>query len=495
MSLAKKLRINHSLLKPQKNFYISIKYKIAFIVIVLLAICSFFINYYFPEKILDEKIKVLQLNANSSAKMAAYGIAAGIELKNYKPSDSEIKDLVDNTNLKYLIIFKDNSLYYEFNYHLASLNNFKNFNVDHNQNLLKSHADIVRNGRNIGTLYVGFSTELFYSNFEEVKEYFRNVSLGIFIIGSLMSLLIAKIFTNPLKEFVTSVDKISKGDFTEKVTITTNDELGVLANSFNNMLEKISEKNLKMDKINKELEKRVHDRTGKFEDLLVSLKKENAQRKKAEVKIKRSLNEKEILLKEIHHRVKNNLQIVSSLFFFQTKQINDPQMLDLLRDGQNRVKSMALIHEKLYQSSDLANVDFKEYINKLSNFLFQSYNINKSKIKLKINVQDIKLGVDIAVPCGLIINELISNSLKHGFQDNDSGVVQITMGYQEDNKLMLKINDNGSGLPDNFNSEKTDSLGLKLVNNLTTQLNGNIKFKNNNGTEVKLLFETPEAKK
>ena len=156
---------------------------------------------------------------------------------------------------------------------------------------------------------------------------------------------------------------------------------------------------------------------------------------------------------------------------------------------------MALIHEKLYQSGDLANIDFKEYIKKLTNFLFQSYGVDQTKIRLRNNVQQVMLGVDAAVPCGLIINELISNSLKHGLRERGHGEIKIDMGYDEDNKLVLKISDNGIGIPPDFDIEKSESLGLRLVSNLTTQLNGNVKFYNNNGTIVKLVFPDPQLKK
>ena len=170
-------------------------------------------------------------------------------------------------------------------------------------------------------------------------------------------------------------------------------------------------------------------------------------------------------------------------------------MLEMFRDGQNRVKSMALIHEKLYQSGDLANIDFKEYVKKLTNFLLQSYGVNQTKIRLKNNVQHVQLGVDTAVPCGLIINELISNSLKHGFKDMDEGEIKIDMGYDENDKLILQISDNGRGIPENFNIEKSESLGLRLVFNLTTQLNGEVKFYKKKGTVVKIVFLNPLHKK
>jgi two-component sensor histidine kinase len=300
---------------------------------------------------------------------------------------------------------------------------------------------------------------------------------------------------NPLRKISKAVEKISYGDLTQYLAYKSINEFGIISESINSMVKKIANSDLEMSKIKKELENRVIERTQELEKVLNSLRIENIQRKKAEVEISSSLHEKEVLLKEIHHRVKNNLQIVSSLFFFQSKQISDPTTLEMFRDGQNRVKSMALIHEKLYQSGDLANIDFKEYLKKLTNFLMQSYGTKQSRIKLKNNIHNVELGVDAAVPCGLIVNELISNSLKHAFRDRENGEIRIDMGYDESDKLILKISDNGSGIPKNMDIEKSDSLGLRLVYNLTTQLNGKVEFINNNGTIVKIEFPKPNFKK
>jgi two-component sensor histidine kinase len=295
--------------------------------------------------------------------------------------------------------------------------------------------------------------------------------------------------------FVT-VNRISGGDLQQRANIVSNDEVGYLADSFNQMLDKIEESNIEMEMINGELEQRVKDRTVELEDALesleralTSLREENEARKKTEQEISKSLKEKEIMLKEIHHRVKNNLQVVSSLLFFQSKKISDPKTLEIFKDGENRVKSMALIHEKLYQADDLANIDFKEYVKNLTNFLFQSYGIDRTKFKLINNVQDIKLGIDTAVPCGLILNELVTNSVKHGFKGKDNGEVKIDMYQQKEDKLLLEVSDNGNGMPNELNIQQSDSLGLRLVSNLTIQLNGKVEFFNENGVTVKVLFK------
>lgn len=212
--------------------------------------------------------------------------------------------------------------------------------------------------------------------------------------------------------------------------------------------------------------------------------------KEAEDKLKTSLKEKEVLLKEIHHRVKNNLQVISSLLKLQSGYINDQQTLALFGDSQNRVKAMALIHEKLYQSSDLAKIPVFEYIHQLADNLVNSYALKANNIKLKICIDNLFLDVDTAIPCGLIINELLSNSLKYAFPNNKTGQIDIEFKLMESEKLSLKISDNGVGLPENFQLEETESLGLQLVSNLTEQLGGNLTIDTSNGTSFQIMFRS-----
>ena len=231
-------------------------------------------------------------------------------------------------------------------------------------------------------------------------------------------------------------------------------------------------------------------RGGELEGFIVTAT-DIAERIEAEERIKESLQEKEMLLKEIHHRVKNNLQIISSLLNLQSLGLEDVRALDILDESQNRVKSMALIHEKLYQSEDITKVDFEEYIQTLAASLFQSYQTS-SNIRLSVVVDDVRLGIDQAIPCGLIINELVSNSLKHGFSDGRDGEVSVHFGRTGDRLVALTVKDDGVGLPETVDILTTEPLGLKLVNILVEQLNGEISLAGDPGTEVRIAFD-PEA--
>jgi PAS domain S-box-containing protein len=204
-------------------------------------------------------------------------------------------------------------------------------------------------------------------------------------------------------------------------------------------------------------------------------------------KLKTSIKEKDILLREIHHRVKNNMQIISSLLSLQMTHLDHGDAVDLLKESQNRVRSMAIIHDKLYQSNDFTKIDLSEYIKSLVNGLFYSYSI-EDHINSSIDVDDVLLNIETAVPFGLILNELISNSLKHGFPEGISGELYISLKFVDD-KYELIVGDTGIGFPEEIDFKKTDSLGLQLVNNLVSQIDGEIELNKSHGTEYKIIFK------
>jgi PAS domain S-box-containing protein len=213
------------------------------------------------------------------------------------------------------------------------------------------------------------------------------------------------------------------------------------------------------------------------------------ERKKAEEKLKTSLIEKEVLLREIHHRVKNNLQIISSLLNLQSRYVEDEPALDMFRESRNRVRSMALVHEKLYRSDDLSDVDFSAYVQSLSRHLFMSYKLDAKEIDLDLDVKDVFLDINTSVPCGLIINELVSNSIKHAFLGKDKGKIKVVMRPENDGRYLLMISDDGMGLPKDMDVTKTESLGLQLVSMLVEQLQGTLSLENKNGTSYEIVFE------
>jgi PAS domain S-box-containing protein len=218
------------------------------------------------------------------------------------------------------------------------------------------------------------------------------------------------------------------------------------------------------------------------------------ERKKAIEQIETSLAEKEILLKEIHHRVKNNLQIISSILNLQSYYITDKRSLEAFNESKNRVRTMALIHEKLYRTESISRLNLKEYIQELVSNLFKSYNTGKSFIESEICVDEIFIVTEVAIPLGLIINEIVTNSLKHAFLPDTRGKIYINIKHISPEKLKIVIGDNGRGLPEDFDYQNTDSLGLKLVSSLISQLEGEILLKKNEGTEFTIYIEHPVSK-
>lgn len=212
-------------------------------------------------------------------------------------------------------------------------------------------------------------------------------------------------------------------------------------------------------------------------------------RKMAEEKLKASLQEKEVLLREIHHRVKNNLQIISSLLNLQSRHIKDEPSLDMFKESRHRVRSMALVHEKLYRSEDVAKVDFCEYIQSLASHLFVSYGVSSTSVELDVDARDVYLDINTSIPCGLIINELVSNSLKHAFEGRRKGRIRIALQPENKNKFKLVVSDDGVGLPESMDVLKTESLGLQLVTMLVEQLHGSLAIDRNNGTSFEIVFQ------
>ena len=219
---------------------------------------------------------------------------------------------------------------------------------------------------------------------------------------------------------------------------------------------------------------------------------EITERKRAEQQLKTSLEEKEVLLREIHHRVKNNLQIIVSLLSLQSEYVKDKQAAELFRQSQFRVKSMALLHERLYETEDLAHINFNDYIRDLTNELLCSYGPDAGNIKLKINVKDVFPSVDVAVPCALIINELVTNCLKHAFPGSKAGEIRIELNLDKQSSYTLLISDDGVGFAKDVDFPDGRTLGLQLVSTLAEQLRASVVLDKSAGTSFKISFSKPQ---
>jgi PAS domain S-box-containing protein len=219
--------------------------------------------------------------------------------------------------------------------------------------------------------------------------------------------------------------------------------------------------------------------------------KDITEQKKAEEKLKRSLEEKEVLLGEIHHRVKNNMQVVSSILKLQADQEENEDISRGLKKGQNRIRSMAIIHEMLYEAEDVSRVNLSDYIARLVTILYRTYNVNHKKVALKMEMESISLGIDQATPCALVINELLSNTLEHAFPEDYTGRGELRISASlHDTEVSIVVSDNGVGTPEGIDLESSETFGLRLIKMLITrQLYGEIELERDGGTRFTIKFE------
>ena len=344
-----------------------------------------------------------------------------------------------------------------------------------------------------GIVHIGLSLDKYNASVHEITLKMTWLTVLTALLGFLASAFLARVITKPIMILDKTTRQITEGDLNARAEIKTGDELESLASSFNTMT-----KFLRKEREN--LERKVKERTSQLEETNVKLTREIGERRKAEDSLQKytnelqnSLKEKEVLLKEIHHRVKNNLQIITSLLSLQSMQISDEKNQSIFKDSQNRIRSMALIHEKLYQSKELSQINFGEYVVNLANYIQDSYSNKQSNIKLIFEMEDIFLPIDTIVPLGLILNELISNSFKYAFNcpnyDTDRvNLISIKSKSFNEHKFIIEFEDNGVGMPEGMDIENSQTLGLKLVYNLCLQIDGELNIQSENGTKFTILL-------
>ena len=272
---------------------------------------------------------------------------------------------------------------------------------------------------------------------------------------------------------------IGGGDLDHRIDIVGNDEFAELSRAFNAMTEKLSGSHHALENEIEE-RKRAEDALQRAHDELAKQVEERT----------RELREKEVLLKEVHHRVKNNLQVISSLVGLQADGSEDETVREVLRDVIYRVRSMALVHEKLYQSADLARIDFAEYARSLLSYLWRAHGAAAAAVRLTLDLAPVSLTVDTAIPCGLILNELAGNALKHAFRGRSDGEVTVSLQETADGRICLRVRDNGVGLPAGFDWRQARSLGLRLVQMLAGQLDGAVDVRGEEGTVFEIVFRS-----
>lgn len=301
----------------------------------------------------------------------------------------------------------------------------------------------------------------------------QHIILAIMIASICVALtlgyLLSRTIANPIMELTQATAEAAKGDFHTRMAVRSKDEVGVLAESFNVMTENLDKTTSELMKANEQL------------------KNEITERKRAEEQVSTSLKEKEILLREIHHRVKNNLAVIISLLGIQC-QFADDEVREMFEEVQDRIYAMATAHETLYQSENMATLNARDYVERLVDHLFVSHGNEEDTPSLKKDVQELLLRIDTAIPLGMLLTELISNALKHAFPGNRRGEVRITLRSVGEYEYELGVSDNGVGIPDDVDLEKPASLGLDLVKTFVEQLKGKLSISVANGTSFRVRF-------
>lgn len=322
---------------------------------------------------------------------------------------------------------------------------------------LFGEAALPAEGNVIGHLAIGYN----YSHLlARRKKLLWRTALGV-VAGASVAMIIGFflvriLLQHSMKPVLVGIKEIGSGNLSHRIATEHGDEIGEIGKAFNDMAGKLEEKTAEQ---------------------------------------KSSLREKETLLRELHHRTKNNMQIMMSLINLQIASVSNKQDAYLLNDAKNRIMSMALVHEKIYGSKDLSNVNLKSYIRDLASAILRSYQVDTIKVVQIIEVDEMDLSIETVIPIGLILNELMTNTLKYAFPGNAQGEIRISAHLSENGQIQIIYGDNGIGFPAGFDLSKTHSLGLNLVSNLVrSQLQGRLRLKNDNGSEFIITFTEPFRK-
>ena len=289
----------------------------------------------------------------------------------------------------------------------------------------------------------------------------------------------------PIHDTIRLANALAEGKLSERSNLNVKGELKQFADTLDNLAESldiiIKDSNMVLTAVQNNDFSRKVEVYGEGDFRILTEGIEKTRKTLSQMMDERERSE-EIRKKEIHHRIKNNLQVISSLLDLESEKFDDENVVEAFRESQNRVISMALIHEELYRSKDMESIDFSDYLVKLVNDLSSSYAIEKEKIKINVDVDTIYLDMDTAIPLGLMANELISNSFKHAFTNEKEGEIHVSLDRHDD-KFIFILGDNGVGFPEEINFKQTDSLGLQLVTTLAAQIGGNIELERENGTK------------
>jgi len=480
------------MIMPGKLFN-SVKAKLIILLTLLFSVLAVFLAIYLPHKFEHERFSALEDKANTICAIAASTAVSSVLFNDPQSLKEDIAPIANSNDIAYIIIVNNqNKILYSHKYPKGILDSsFVTPKIAHIHSypVIKVVDKIILNKNVIGQVFMGFSTNIIRNNMTQLKNEILVIIVFIFFTGILASLLIGIFFTKPINSIMQATSEVAKGNFDARAKIYSKDEVGLFAIRFNDMI-------FKLKTFYSELDAMVKERTLQLQETNELLQNEIIERANAETQIKASLEEKNVMLKEIHHRVKNNMQVISSLFYLQSRKVKDKEVAQLFTESQNRILSMSLVHENIYQNNDLGKVEFHQYIIKLLNNVKSSFKDESAGIAISTDIDNLKFSVDTAIPLGMIINELITNTFKHAFNPQ-YGSEEITdkrllIRLKEKETIKLEVIDNGYGIPEDVASKKTGTLGLELIKGLTRQIDGKLKIINDHGT--KFIVELPGTK-
>jgi two-component sensor histidine kinase len=461
----------------------SIRTKLTLTLTFLIGFIATFINLYFPDFYAQQGLDAQKAKGRSIAMMTAYSISPAVVFEDQPAIQEVAYSALQNRDLLYLVV-KDTEgrILFSINKSGRMPNEIRQLAPDSlflRERILQCKATILQKERQVGQLWIGLALDGVYESTRRARQNIALLAAMIFLTGVVAILISSKIIIDPLDHMIGIVSAISVDRLDQRAPDFSGKEASILSAGFNQMLDRIAIAHEELKMVNSELETRVNRRTRE-------LREEIGERHKVEEHLRSSLAEKEVLLKEIHHRVKNNMQVITSLLNMQARSIEDPAVRTLFTESQNRVKSMALIHEKLYQSQDLANIRFDDYLHSLTSHLRNSF--NNSQVELMIAAEEISLGIDQAIPCGLIVNELVCNALKYAFPGGRKGRIDIWLKTLNAGRFELGVADDGIGLPAGFDPAAVKSLGYQLILALTRQMRGELQIDTGEGARVTIQF-------
>jgi len=327
----------------------------------------------------------------------------------------------------------------------------------------------------VGTIVVSAGLDDLYHSLRRYGIIVGSVMLAALALAFGLSTRLERLISHPLLNLMETAARVSSsGDYSARAQRESDDELGQLTDNINEMLCQIEERDVALQGVNEELEDRVEERTEELE-------REVQIRAGTEQQLRASLAEKDVMLKEIHHRVKNNLQVISSLLSLQSSHVENDHARKALTTSQNRLRSIALVHEMFYQSEDLARIDLASYLASATSYLLSAYGVDPQDVHVKVDCSPMHVAIDTAVPLGLIAHELMSNALKYAFPEHRGGEVRIAL-HPHGSSVRLIVDDDGVGLPSDVRWDRPRSLGLQLVHSLTRQIKGNISLTGGSGS-------------